>query len=215
MHRSRSDGKVLMKVVLEYAYWESVIAGLKKPKVPVVPYIPAHRQLPARVLPIKSAWQGIESVLSDIIERFHIKTDRCLEFGVEFGYSTVALSSYFDSVVGVDTFQGDKHTGVIKDTYEEAVRNLSSFDNIQLVRSNYKDWIKNDTNSYDLIHVDIIHTYADTFACGLWSAEHAKCVIFHDTESFPAVKEAVSEICRRTGKTFYNFPESYGLGIIL
>ena len=32
------------------------------------------------------------------------------EFGVERGYSTAALSCFFDSVTGVDTFQGDIHT---------------------------------------------------------------------------------------------------------
>jgi hypothetical protein len=204
-----------MRVVLEYAYWESVIAGLAKPKVSIIPYVPARRREPARILAVESAWQGIESILPDIIERFQIKTGRCLEFGVEHGYSTAALSSYFDSVVGVDTFLGDKHTRLNDDLYEETSRNLSGFDNIRLVRSDYRNWIKEDKNYYDLIHVDIVHTYADTFACGVWSAEHAKCVIFHDTESFPEVKRAVAEICRKTGKTFYNFPECFGLGIIV
>jgi hypothetical protein len=40
-------------------------------------------------------------------------------------------------------------------------------------------------------------------------------VIFHDTESFTAVKKAVAEICRQTSKTFYNFPDNNGLGIIV
>jgi tRNA uridine 5-carbamoylmethylation protein Kti12 len=91
----------------------------------------------------------------------------------------------------------------------------STFDNIHLIRSDYRDWIKKDESHYDLIHVDIIHTFADTFACGLWSAKHAKCVIFHDTESYPAVKQAVIEIARDTGKKFYNFRESNGLGILV
>ena len=204
-----------MRVVLEYAYWESVITNLTKPKIPIISYTPARRRESARTLPIPSAWKGIESILSDIIERFQIKTNRCLEFGVERGYSTAALSSHFKSILGVDTFLGDKHTRLNEDFFEETARNLSSFDNIRLVRSDYRDWIKQDTSYYDLIHVDIVHTYVDTFACGVWSAEHAKCVIFHDTESFPEVKKAVREICRKTGKNFYNFPESNGLGIIV
>jgi hypothetical protein len=84
-----------------------------------------------------------------------------------------------------------------------------------LVRSDFRDWIKQDNSSYDLIHVDIVHTYADTFACGLWGAVHSQCTLFHDTESFPAVKRAVIEISRRTGKRFHNFPESNGLGILV
>jgi hypothetical protein len=83
------------------------------------------------------------------------------------------------------------------------------------VRSDYRDWILNDVGRYDLIHVDIVHTFADTFACGLWSAQHASCVIFHDTESFSAVRRAVIEIARHTGRRFYNFKESNGLGILV
>jgi hypothetical protein len=204
-----------MKFELESVYLKAVFSGLTKPKVPITPYVPEHRSLPKRVLPIGSAWSGIENILSDIIGRFHLKTDRCLEFGVEYGFSTAALSSFFDSVVGVDTFAGDRHTGNFKDLYEETAKTLSVYDNIQLVRCDYRDWIKKDETNYDLIHVDIIHTFADTFACGLWSAEHSKCTIFHDTESFPAVKQAVLEIARSTGKKFYNFRESNGLGIIV
>jgi len=203
-----------MNIVFDYDYWKSRIAGRRTP-VPIIPYLPAHLQLPTRVLPIQSAWRGLECILADIIEKFQLDTHRCLEFGVEFGYSTAALSSFFDSVIGVDTFAGDKHTRLQKDIYDETVSRLSCFENIRLVRSDYRDWIKSDDSFYDFIHVDIIHTYTDTFACGLWSASHAKCVIFHDTESFTAVKKAVVEICRQTGKTFYNFPDSNGLGIIV
>jgi hypothetical protein len=203
-----------MIIELEYAYWKSVLAGLAAPPVNITPYIPEYRQLPKRVLQVESAWQGIESILAEIITKFDIGTDRSLEFGVEFGYSTVALSSFFDSVIGVDTFLGDKHSRY-RDLYDETVQRLSSFDNIQLRRSDYKDWIKTDDSYYNLIHVDIIHTYADTFACGLWSAMHSKCAIFHDTESFPAVKQAVRDISRQTGKRFYNFSECNGLGILV
>jgi hypothetical protein len=149
------------------------------------------------MLQVNSAWMGIESILADLIERFEIQPRRCLEFG----YSTVALSSYFDSVTGVDIFIGDKHTANRKDIYGDTVKRLAPFENVRLIRSNYKEWIQQDDTSYDFIHVDIVHTFADTFACGLWSANHAKCVAFHDTESFPAVKRAVAEIARQTGKT--------------
>ena len=204
-----------MKLELEYAYWASVLSGLTKPKVPVIQYIPKRRQTPARTLPVVSAWTGIDSILADIIDRFQLGTDRCLEFGVEFGYSTTALSSFFKSVVGVDTFHGDKHTTDKADIYRDTVERLAAFENIKLVRSDYRDWVKSDDSFYDLIHVDIVHTYADTFACGLWSASHSKCAIFHDTESFPAVKQAVRDLARATGKKFYNFEESNGLAILV
>jgi hypothetical protein len=202
-------------MITELKYWRATLAGLGRPKVRIVPFVPNHPQSPPRVLHVDSAWRGIESILSDLIERFHIGKNRCLEFGVEFGYSTAALSSFFHSVIGVDTFAGDKHTANKRDVYDETARRLSPFENVRLIRSDYKDWIKEDHNSYDLIHVDIVHTYADTFACGLWSAAHSPCVIFHDTESFPTVRRAVMEVARLTGKRFYNFKESNGLGILV
>jgi hypothetical protein len=202
-------------VVGEIEYWKSLLGGIVKPTVPVLPYVPKHRQLPPRVLAVETAWKGIESVLSDLITRFNIGTSKCLEFGVERGYSTAALSCFFDSVTGVDTFLGDKHTRDRQDIYEETSNRLSGFDNIRLIRSDYRDWTSKDSGFYDLIHVDIIHTYVDTFACGLWSAMHSQCVLFHDTESFPAVKRAVIDISRESRKTFYNFTESFGLGILI
>ena len=202
-------------MTFELEYWKAAVSSLAKRRVPIVPYVPKRRQLPARMIPVESAWKGIESVLDDLICRFQIRTNRCLEFGVEHGYSTVALSSFFSSVVGVDIFTGDEHTVNKENIYSETVKRLSPFENVKLVLSDYRDWIKQDQNSYDLIHVDIVHTYSDTYACGLWSAFHSQCTMFHDTESFPAVKRAVAEISRRTGKSFYNFKESYGLGILV
>ena len=204
-----------MKLEFEFAYWQSIIAGLTKPKVSVIPYIPAHRESPARSLQVVSAWEGIQNILADLIERYQIDTRRCLEFGVEYGFSTVALSSYFDSVIGVDIFHGDRHTANKQDIFQETVDRLSPYPNIKLIRSDYRDFIRQDHGTFGLVHVDIIHTFADTFACGLWSANHSQCTIFHDTESFPQVKQAVVEIARATGKQFYNFQESYGLGIVV
>jgi hypothetical protein len=202
-------------MISESAYWRAVFASLVKARVPIIEFVPKQRRSPSRMVQVESAWKGIESILGDLIERFHLGTNSCLEFGVEHGYSTVALSAFFKSVVGVDTFTGDQHTQSSKDIYDETVSRLSPFENISLIRCAFQDWINRDNSSYDLIHVDIVHTYAATFACGLWSATHSQCAIFHDTESFPAVKQAVTDIARHTGKTFYNFDESNGLGILV
>ncbi len=195
--------------------FQSVFDNLDSPAVPIVPYLPQRRKRPPRVLRVETAWKGIESVLGDLIKTFNVGRGRCLEFGVEFGYSTAALSCFFDEVVGVDRFTGDQHTVNQLDIFSETSRRLSKFRNIQLVRSDYRDWIGRDQSLYDLIHVDIVHTYVDTFTCGLWSARHAPCVLFHDTLSFPAVRMAVSAIARATGRRFYNFEESHGLGILV
>lgn len=202
-------------MIREAEYWKAFLASKVKSKVPVRDYKPRRNEPPARRVDVESAWKGIESILADLIEQFQLPGNNCLEFGVEHGYSTVALSCFFKSVTGVDTFTGDKHTQSSEDIYRQTVGRLSPFENITLVRSAFQDWIKKDNSFYDLIHIDIVHTYAATFACGLWSAAHARCVIFHDTESFPAVKQAVSDIARRTHKTFYNFQPSNGLGILV
>lgn len=209
MHRER------LYVVGELDFWKSLVRNWTDPKVPVVPYRPRIRQAPSRVLPVPSAWKGIESVLEDLIRTFQLSTRSCLEFGVEFGYSTAALSCFFESVKGIDCFLGDKHTVKQGDIYIETAERLSPYKNIQLVRSDYQSWIAKDNERYDLIHVDIVHTYADTFRCGLWSAQHARCVLFHDTISFPAVRQAVTDIARCTNKRFHHFEESNGLGILV
>src|ERR1700712_5015683 len=93
----------------EYAYLKSVVGGVVKPRVEITPYVPAVRPPSPRLVEMVSAWKGIDEIIPDMIQRFNLKTDRCLEFGVEHGFSTAALSAYFTSVTGVDTFKGDRH----------------------------------------------------------------------------------------------------------
>jgi hypothetical protein len=179
-------------------------------------YVPKKIVLPERLIQSKSqAWVGLESILLDIIEFSRIDRNKALEFGVEFGYSSSALANYFKSVKGVDTFVGDPHAGHYGDIYELTKNNLRAFDNVQLIKADYKNFIIQNDETFDLIHVDIIHTYEDTFACGLWSAQHSKCTIFHDTQSFKEVKKAVSDISKQTGKAFYNYRKHHGLGILI
>jgi hypothetical protein len=179
-------------------------------------YIPARLHTPGRLVPSTSqAWVGLESVILDIIQFSKIKTDKALEFGVEFGYSTAVLGNYFEQVTGVDLFTGDPHAGFYGDLFEQTRSNLTGFQNIKLVKADYRDFIKTCSESFDLIHVDIVHTYEDTLACGLWSARHSSCTIFHDTQSFPEVKKAVAEIAARTGRRFYNYRKFHGLGIVV
>ena len=161
-----------------------------------------------------TAWGNIPTILLDLIERTKIKTNICLEFGVEYGYSTSALANYFTKVIGVDTFDGDVHSGIKQNHFDYTRDRLSTYPNIELVQSSYQDFILNNTNYYDLIHIDIVHTYQDTFDCGEWSVHHADCVIFHDTESFHDVKSAVTDLASKYNLYFYNFVESCGLGIL-
>ncbi|WP_221393084.1 class I SAM-dependent methyltransferase [Dyadobacter sp. NIV53] len=178
-------------------------------------YKPTKFTKPDKLIEIASAWKGLEMVIEDIIEHFGLDRKRCIEFGVEFGYSSVVFSNYFEKVVGVDTFEGDEHTVNKGDHFEETRARLASFTNIELFKSDYKDWIVKDSGHYNLAHVDIVHNYKETFECGLWAAQHSDCTIFHDTESFPAVRRAVIDIAKATGQKAYNYPKHYGLGILV
>jgi hypothetical protein len=191
------------------------MAGKVQSRMVVFEYNPRSEVRPDRLIDVDSAWKGIESILFDLIRRFDISCGSCLEFGVEFGYSTVSLSNYFSRVLGIDLFTGDANTVHKGDHFESTRKSLERFPNIELVRDDYKNWIERDTEKYDLIHVDIVHTYEDTYKCGLWSALHSKCTIFHDTESFPEVKRAVEAIALSTGKSFFNYPKCNGLGILV
>ncbi len=182
---------------------------------PMVIYEPVKIQTPENILQVTSGWKGLESIIEDILDRFDIGRDKCIEFGTEHCYSTIAFSNFFKEVKGIDLFIGDKDSGIKKDHYSETKKSISKFENIELIKSDYKDYIKQDNNQYDFAHVDIIHSYKDTYECGLWAVKHSKCCIFHDTESFVGVRKAVLDIAKNTGKRVYNYPYHNGLGIIV
>ncbi len=181
----------------------------------MINYIPEIRLAPRLYTGVYSAWMDIPTILQDIIYRFGIKPKLALEFGVEYGYSTTALANYFNKVVGVDIFTGDIHAGLTEDHYESTKSNLSSWSNIELIKSDYKDFIKGNNQKYDLIHIDIVHTYEDTFKCGEWAVQHSDAVIFHDTESFPDVKRVCNDLSNKYRLAFYNYTPSHGLGILV
>jgi Methyltransferase domain len=221
-HREKCNGKRIPLSPLTLQFDNMII------------YQPRILVKPARIIDVESAWKGLEKIIKPLMDDFEIRGNKALEFGVDFGYSTAVLANFFKEVTGVDTFEGDLHTnqrrssfvqardnpgdihsGQKPNAFDQAKNNLAGFGNVRLVKANYKDFIKADQGNYDLIHVDIVHTYDETLECGLWSVQHAKAVIFHDTESFPAVKRAVETIAVKTAKKFYNFPYYFGLGIIV
>jgi hypothetical protein len=181
-------------------------------------YTPVYKAPERQFADVKSAWVGLPAVMEAVVKEFQIPTNRALEFGVEWGYSTSALANIFDRVVGVDTFTGDPHSGNKADHFVETYDNLQEWDNIQLVQMDYQTFCADHKEMYDLIHIDIIHTYEATYACGAWAVQNAKCVIFHDTESFPDVKRAVQDLATNFGLDFWNFSDLSvnlgGLGIL-
>jgi hypothetical protein len=177
-------------------------------------YKPKNRYYPS-VINITSAWGDIPTIIGDIIDTFDIRNDKCLEFGVEYGFSTSALSNHFRSVIGVDTFEGDEHSGIKNDHLDITTENLKEYQNITLVKSGYKEWITDREEFFDLIHIDIIHDYEHTYECGEWSVQHSPITIFHDTVSFPDVMNACKDLSEKYGLEFWNYPYSNGLGILV
>jgi len=188
---------------------------LVKRSLRIEEYKPVRLSTPARMLEADSAWKGLELIIEDILDRYHIGRSRCIEFGVEFGYSAVVFSNFFSEVTGVDTFVGDDHTLHKSDHYAATRERLARYPNIRLVRADYRDFIRNEHGRFDFAHVDIVHNFRETYECGLWAASHADAVIFHDTESFPGVRRAVVKIAKKTGGMLFNYPYHSGLGIII
>src|SRR5271168_2445097 len=181
-----------------------------------ITYTPRKLVKPLRMPTVGTAWDGNESVLEDIIERFQISPKRCIEFGVEHGYSTAALANYFKHVIGVDTFGGDQHAGFgdADKTFAATAERLKDFPNITLARTSYQDWIRKDDSEYDLVHVDIVHTWEDTYECGKWAVKHSPITLLHDTQSFPEVMIAAKDLANDFDLNFYNYPHQHGLGIL-
>ncbi len=189
--------------------------AIARKKYPIETYVPDKLQMPENILEVSSSWKGLEQVIEDILDRFEIGRESCIEFGTEYGYSSVVFSNYFKHVKGIDLFTGDKHSRLKTDHFAEAKKSVAQYKNIELIKSDYRDYIKQDDQQYDFAHVDIVHDYKETYECGLWAVKHSKCCIFHDTESFPAVRRAVIDLAKDTGKQVYNYPYHYGLGIIV
>jgi len=178
----------------------------------------AASKVPITIKPVSRAWVGLECVIQPIIDYFDIDTRCAIEFGVEYGYSTSVFANYFDKVYGIDLFIGDVHAGFNNDLYRQAKENLNPFANVYLIKSSYQDYQSRpdvDFERFNLAHVDIVHTYEDTFACGFWALNHSDIVLFHDTQSFKEVKCAVRDLASKFRLKFYNYPLYNGLGILV
>lgn len=185
----------------------------------MIPYTPDKISIPGRVLEgVPSGWKGLETILGDIVERYCQKRRIALEFGVEYGFSTVALSNFFDLVIGVDHFQGDEHAGKTPegiDRYHETKTSLAPYGNIELINMPWERFVYCNERHYDLIHYDARHDFHDTYCAVYWSCQHSPVVICHDTQWFCDVAPALDRVAHDLKRTAYNYPEFNGLGILV
>lgn len=162
-----------------------------------------------------SAWKGLENYVLPIIKNFNIKTDLMLEFGVDYGYSTDVFSKVFKKVIGVDSFVGDPWLGHDQgDVFYNNIKEQFKDSNIELCRTDYKSFIKDNDNKYDLIHIDIVHTYNETYECAEWAIMHSNVVLLHDTYSFPEMHKVCRDLSLKYKWGFINIEECHGLGIL-
>lgn len=157
----------------------------------IIKYEPSFIDESINPLPVPSAWVGLEKIIRSIVKDFNIDSRTAVEFGVDFGYSLSVFSQIFKKTVGIDHFEGDHDTGHSID-YKKVLSDMSKWPNCKIIKSSYQDFFnKNKKIKYkwDLCHIDIRHTYEDTFACGKSALQRCDCVIFHDTESFQEVKK--------------------------
>lgn len=170
---------------------------------------------PYDLLNVPSAWIGLENYILSIIKNFNLKTNCALEFGVDYGFSTYILSKIFKSVIGVDAFLSDIH--IVRkqgdDFYYETKQNLKNT-NVDLYRLDYQSFIKNNNDKFDLIHIDIVHLYEQTYQCAEWAINHSNLVILHDTCEFPEVHSVCRDLSLKYKLGFTNIDKHYGLGIL-
>ncbi|RNL53951.1 class I SAM-dependent methyltransferase [Pedobacter jejuensis] len=195
-------------------YYKSVEEKINR-RYPALPYQLAQLNYPKNLLRYDSHWGGLESIILNILIRFEVPRNNCLEFGTEYGYSAVALSNYFYSVTCVDTFERDVNAGKHTNNYNELAEGLSVWENIQLIKSDFRYLIAGNDSEYDLIYIDIVHNFTDTYDCDIWASKHSQCTVFHDTQSYPEVNKACYHLAEETHKKFYNYEKFLGLGIIV
>lgn len=185
----------------------------------LITYTPNKISTPERVLAdVPSGWKGLETIMEDVVERFCKQRRICCEIGVELGYSTVALSNFFDLVIGVDWFKGDTHAGLTPDgvdRYHETKTRLAPYQNIELIKMSWQDFTHANERHFDLIHIDAFHDFYTTYNLAHWACQRSPVVIAHDTQWFCDVAPALDRVAKEFGRTAFNYPLFNGLGILV
>jgi len=167
----------------------------------MINYVPRHYDSPTFVDEV-STWNANPKILKDIIVRAGIKTDKALEFGVWHGCSISALAYYFKEVTGVDL------------SVQAALGPLKGYRNITLFEKPYEEFIKGNDDRYDLIHIDVVHSYEETYPAGEWAVQHSNCVLFHDT-IINDIRRVCEDLALKYGFIFYNYMVDCQLGILI
>jgi hypothetical protein len=167
------------------------------------------------LLSVPTGWNGLEDYIKPIMTKLNINPELALEFGIDSGYSLKVFSQLFNNTVGVDMFVGDAHIGHSQgdEFYEDVLKRFTN-NKVEIIKADFRDFIKQDNRKYDLIHIDIVHYYDETFQCADWSIQHSDVVILHDTCSFPEINRVCLDISKKHKVNYYNIGECHGLGVL-
>ena len=175
---------------------------------------PVDYNYPIREIVHPSAWIGLEKYIPDIINKLNIETKAALEFGVDYGYSSEVFSNIFDKCTGVDAFLSDVHLGHEQgDEFYNRVKDAFNNTNVEIIRSSFEDFIKDNNNHYNLIHIDIVHHYQPTYDCAEWAIDHGDVVLLHDTLSYGLTK-VCEDLSEKYNLNYINIEPHSGLGVL-
>ncbi len=174
-----------------------------------------------------TAWWGHIPFLFSAFELLRPKL--FVELGVHFGASFIAASQAAKTakidcrLVGVDTWQGDKHAGLYEgdEILQELSWKLDGNDYpYELMRMTFDEASKHFSDGeVDLLHIDGLHTYDAVkldFDTWLPKMRSNGVVIFHDIHEFSrdfGVHKLWDEL-KKQYSTF-EFTHSHGLGVLL
>lgn len=163
---------------------------------------------------LASAWKGHREFAWWLVEEVQPKVT--VELGVDYGYSLFCLADpCVGTVYGIDTFEGDIHTGKHEDAESVVydVINKNDYTNIKIIKDTFDSVVSTWKESIDILHIDGIHSYHDTLNnYNKWSKLLSEngVILMHDVVSFEGVKVVYN--LSKLHKTM--FTHSAGLGIL-
>jgi predicted O-methyltransferase YrrM len=102
--------------------------------------------------------------LEDLIKQIDDKSTM-VEIGSYLGESTVIFAKYFDKVISIDPYLDNYDPNDIactlapfEDVYQQFLKNISSFKNIQHIRKKSDDAV-DDIKNISFLYIDGMHTY--------------------------------------------------------
>jgi hypothetical protein len=177
---------------------------------------------------LHTPWAGHKRFSYDLIKTF--KPVRIVELGTAKGTSLFSFAQsikdggFIDSkVFAIDTWQGDKHTGIYGDDVYLFVANeiKEHYTNvrIELIRDTFDNALNFfEDNSIDLLHIDGLHTYEAVkhdFFSWLPKVKQDGIILMHDIHEFNddfGVHLLWAELKKQYSTL--EFEHSHGLGIL-